>query len=104
MKKISFSLVILVLAVFLLIPACSSETTGMITRDGTVKLIDLEGGFYGINGDDGNKYDPVNLNSNFKVDGMRVRFYGTVVENQVNTHQWGTLINITKIQEINIST
>ena len=104
MKKVLFSLVILVILVFLLIPSCASETTGLFTREGTIKFIDLEGGFYGINGDDGVQYDPVNLNSNFKVDGLRVRFYGTVVDDRVNIHQWGTLVSITEIEDMKAST
>lgn len=37
----------------------------IISETGTVKYIDLEGGFFGIIGDSGKNYDPINLSEEF---------------------------------------
>jgi hypothetical protein len=75
---------------------------GNITKDktGTVQYINLEGGFYGIIDEDGNKYDPVNLPDEFKQDGLRVKFSAKILKDQMSIHMWGTLIEITEIEEI----
>lgn len=41
---------------------------------GKIQKINLEGGFFGIIGDDGQKYDPVNLADEFRKDGLAVKF------------------------------
>jgi len=75
---------------------------GNITSDktGTVQYINLEGGFYGIVGEDGNKYDPVNLPDEFKQDGLRVKFSAKILKDQMSIHMWGALIEITEIEKI----
>ncbi|HAK59117.1 MAG TPA: hypothetical protein DCO77_01870, partial [Nitrospiraceae bacterium] len=45
-----------------------------ISGTGTIRYISLEGGFYGIAGDDGKKYLPLHLTQEFKADGLRVTF------------------------------
>jgi len=69
-------------------------------KTGTIQYIDLEGGFYGIVDDDGNKYGPVNLQDEFQEDGLRVQFSFKILTNTVSTHMWGTLIELTEIQKI----
>jgi len=39
-------------------------------HSGTIQYLPFEGGFYGIVEDDLRKYDPVNLESQFAVDGL----------------------------------
>ena len=41
---------------------------------GTVVFQAMEGGFFGIIDDDGNRYDPVDLDDGLKRDGLRIRF------------------------------
>ncbi|MCX6088883.1 MAG: hypothetical protein NTX88_00620 [Candidatus Atribacteria bacterium] len=65
--------------------------------NGTVLYVDLEGGFYGINGDDGQRYDPANLPADFKKDGLRIHFEARIKSNQENTHMWGKSIEIVSI-------
>lgn len=82
-----------------------SNKTGTIhntisNKTGTIQYIDLEGGFYGIVDDDGNKYGPVNLQDEFQEDGLRVKFSFKILTNTVSTHMWGTLIELTEIQKI----
>ena len=67
---------------------------------GTVRFLDFEGGFYGIFGDDGEHYDPVNLNDEFKVDGLRVRFVAKMLHGFVSFHMWGSIVSIIHIQKL----
>jgi len=65
---------------------------------GTVKHMDLEGGFYGIVTDDGRKLDPVDLPDVFKQDGLRIKARVQALEGRVSVHMWGTLVTIIDIQ------
>jgi predicted secreted protein len=69
-------------------------------KAGTVTYQNLEGGFYGIVGDDGQGYDPLNLEAKFRKDGLRVAFAATIIKDVAATHMWGTPVNITDIEEI----
>ena len=67
---------------------------------GTVTYQGLEGGFYGILGDDGKKYEPLNLDARYRKDGLRVAFDATPAGDAVSTRMWGTPVNLTSIEEI----
>jgi inhibitor of cysteine peptidase len=67
---------------------------------GTVIRVDLEGGFYGILGDDGKKYDPLNLDLKFQKDGLRVAFDSIPAKDAVGTKMWGTPVELVDIKEI----
>jgi inhibitor of cysteine peptidase len=67
---------------------------------GTVTRVDLEGGFYGILGDDGKKYEPLNLDPKYQRDGLRVAFESTLARDAVGTRMWGTPVNLVDIEEI----
>jgi hypothetical protein len=67
---------------------------------GTVTYQDLEGGFYGIIGDDGEKYDPLDLDSKYRKDGLRVAFEATEARGTATIHMWGTPVNLDYIEEI----
>ncbi len=75
-------------------PAASRQITG------TVKHLDLEGGFYGIITDDGQKLDPVNLPDAFLQDGLRIKARIETLKGQVSVHMWGTLVRIIDIQRV----
>ena len=70
---------------------------------GTVKFVEIEGGFYGILGDDGEKYNPVNLAPDYRVDGMRVKAGISIQKDAVSIQMWGTLIRINQIQALGYS-
>lgn len=72
-----------------------------ITIKGTIKFIDLEGGFYGIIGDDGKNYLPINLSKEFKIDDARVKFEGKIRNDIFTIYMWGEPIEIIKIEFIN---
>lgn len=63
---------------------------------GTVKYIDLEGGFWGIVADDGKHYDPINLAKDYQQEGLRV-VVDAVVTNRIGIHMWGTIVEIKAI-------
>jgi len=89
---------VLILPLFFLFGFLCSEDINIQT--GTVVYVSIEGGFYGIKGDNGKNYDPRNLSDEFKKDSLRVSFEYKVSENQTSTHMWGELIEIVKIVKI----
>ena len=68
--------------------------------EGTVTYMDLEGGFYGIVGDDGGKYFPINLDESFREDGLRVRFTVRERNDVMTTTMWGTTVEITAMERL----
>jgi hypothetical protein len=76
--------------------ACTSEEGQAIT--GTVRYVNVEGGFYGIETDDGKKLDPVNLPDRFKQDGLAIRARIERLPDQVSFHMWGELVRILAIE------
>ncbi len=84
-------------------PGASNPSTpgspDVISGTGTVKFIDLEGGFYGIMGDDSKNYDPINnLGQEFEKDGLRVNFEAKIRTDIATTRMWGTPVEIIKIE------
>ncbi|HMA05653.1 MAG TPA: protease inhibitor I42 family protein, partial [Methanomicrobiales archaeon] len=82
--------------------------TGNITTEyrrpwvpaGTVTRVNLEGGFFGILGDDGKKYEPQNLDTRYQVDGLRVAFEATAATGTVSMRMWGTPVTLDSIETI----
>jgi len=70
---------------------------------GTVRYIDIEGGFYGLVADTGEKYDPVNLPEDFRQDGLRVKFAAKEKKGAVSFRMWGKIVEILKIQQADTS-
>jgi hypothetical protein len=70
----------------------------VMSVSGIVRYIPLEGGFFGIIGDDGQRYDPLeSLPEGFRVDGKRVSFNARQRDGYT-THMWGTAITIISIE------
>jgi hypothetical protein len=70
-----------------------------VTVQGTVTYVELEGGFYGIRGQDGHDYFPLELDDRFRKDGLRVRFEARK-ESAVTIQQWGTPVRIVSISAV----
>jgi len=76
-------------------PGCSSACR--IQGTGTVQLLEMEGGFFGIVTDAGDKFRPVDLPEPFARPGMRVRFCAEPVEGLASIHMWGVPVTILEI-------
>lgn len=68
-------------------------------KAGTIAYQDLEGGFYGIVGDDGKKYLPLDLDAQYRQNGMRVVFEYMEAGDVATIQMWGIPVNITFIEE-----
>ncbi|WP_085285609.1 hypothetical protein [Colwellia chukchiensis] len=66
---------------------------------GRVQFLNLEGGFYGIITDSGQKILPMNMAKEFAQHGAIVRIKGKV-KNVMTIQQWGTPFTITDIELI----
>ena len=66
---------------------------------GTIKHIDLEGGFFGLLSDDKKKYLPLNLAKEFQKDGLRVEVMGLPKSDVITIAQWGTPLEIKSIKK-----
>ncbi len=71
-----------------------------VSAQGTVRYVPIEGGFYGIVTDSGERYLPSNLSAEFQQDGLRVRVEGTTPQDVVTFQQWGAPLEISSIQKI----
>lgn len=95
--KVILSLIILLFV----ITSCITENEEIHSGTGTVSFIELEGGFYGIMGDNQKNYDPTNLPSEFRVDGLKVSFKFKFSGEQTSFHMWGSIIDLVSISKIN---
>lgn len=93
----------IILAVLVLLAALAGCGGGGgssdISGNGTITLVQVEGGFYGIQSDDGQKYDPSNLQAPFQQNGMRVHFVVTPLTTS-SPHQWGTAVTVQSMTAI----
>lgn len=77
------------------------EEPTSVSGTGTIRFIDLEGGFFGILADDGSEYLPLNLPAEFENDGLRVSFEANIAKDVTTIQQWGVPVNITRIETLN---
>lgn len=82
--------------------AANPKDGQMIT--GTVRYLDLEGGFYGLVGDNGEKYDPINLPEEYRKDGLRVKFQVREKKDMLGIHMWGKIVEVVKIEKLQAKT
>lgn len=61
---------------------------------GTVKHLDLEGGFWGIVAENGKEYRPVNMPEQLKHDGEAVEVTLKGVEEEMSLHMWGEPVKV----------
>ena len=67
---------------------------------GTIQYIGVEGGFYGIVADNGEKYDPIKLPKEYQKDGLRVRFQVREKKKMMSFHMWGKIVEVVKIEKL----
>ena len=97
MKAIVFLLLGLLWAGARTAPA---KTRACVSFTGTVAYKNLEGGFYAIDADDGQKYMPINLPKEFAVDGLRVQVSARPKAEMVGIQMYGILIEIVEISKL----
>ena len=74
----------------------------IVSDTGTVRYVELEGGFYGIIADDSTRFLPDSLARSFRQDGLRVRFRARLREDVMTAQMWGTpvaIIDIMRLEE-----
>ena len=109
MKATLFGLLAILLTAAL--SSCGGSTTPISPTDtvvvsgdvvrgtGSVRFLNLEGGFFAIRGDDDVTYDPTNLPSGFQRDNLRVRFEARIRRDSMGIHQVGPIVDVTSIAE-----
>lgn len=110
MTESSTKYLVVLVTLFGAILACGCMATGgdetvdvRASGNGTIVFIDLEGGFYGIVTDDGERYLPLDLPADYRNDGLRVRFSADVANDTATIQQWGTPVEIVEIERIDDS-
>jgi len=79
----------------------AQQSDQTVTGTGTISFVDIEGGFFAIQSDDGAKYDPTgSLDEDFQKDGLRVRFSLQPKEGVMTTRMWGTPVDVEEIERI----
>jgi len=76
----------------------SENARGQSMITGKIQRVNLEGGFFGIAGDDGQKYDPINLKDEFKKDGLAVKFTVKEKTGMVGIHMWGKIVEVVSME------
>jgi len=69
----------------------------LLTFQGEVVLVEIEGGFYGIVDQNGQKYLPSNLPDLLKQNGLKVRGTAQLKSGKLGFKQWGKMIDIIEI-------
>jgi len=69
----------------------------MISVQGTIRYFDLEGGFYGIVTNKGQKLLPLNLAKEYQQAGAVVEVKGELQQDMMTTQQWGTPFKVSRI-------
>lgn len=97
----------LLVSVFLIAAGCTSTggpaddgAQDGVKFNGTVTYVDLEGGFWGITGDDGGHFYPTDLPEEYEVEGLHVRVTAVPAEEGMGIQMWGKRITITGITRL----
>lgn len=78
----------------------ASDTNETITFTGTIRRVELEGGFWAIESDDGRTYDPRSLPADFQHDGLRVRVRARPRHDMMGTHMRGPIVDVVEIARL----
>ncbi len=77
-----------------------TSTTPPLHLTGYVDYINTNGGFWGIIGDDGQKYQPTNLPHKLRTSGLPIKFDAKINDNIVTTFMWGTIVDVTNVKPL----
>jgi len=81
------------------VSVASAEQAEKFAFRGTVTHLTIEGGFWGIIADDGQRFDPGKLPTAFQEDGRKVRVVARRTPDRLSFHQWGQQIEIVEITD-----
>lgn len=74
-----------------------SYATNLVEFLGKIVYVPLEGGFYGIVGDTGRRYLPLDLPMEFRQTDLQVRVTARLLEQRIGFQMWGRYIEILSI-------
>lgn len=77
----------------------SKMSKNAVAKSGTIVFQDLEGGFFSFIANDGSKYTPMNLDEQYKINGLEVDVKGNIVTGMMTTTQFGHLLKIEEIEK-----
>lgn len=77
----------------------AEQEEAVIEIMGTIVYKEFEGGFYAIEGNDGEQYDPANLPEAFQQEGLSVVVTARKKTDLMTTRMFGTVIEILEIQK-----
>lgn len=73
---------------------------GIISEAGQIRFVNLDEGFFGIIGEDGRKFEPINLAENFKINRQNITFRAKARPDILTTHMWGMPVEILDIKAV----
>lgn len=100
MRPLKINLFFLLAALILFIPVTASAAASTIQLTGEIAYIPTGEGFYGIIGDDGQKYQPTNLPRELRKAGLPVKFSAISRKDSFTSIMWGNIIEIKAISRI----
>lgn len=90
----------------LLLTACAvpaqappADDPTLLNVEGRIAYQVIEGGFWGLVGDDGQNYLPDRLPAQFQVDGLTVRAVLRPLPPGVSTRMWGKRVELVRIEQ-----
>lgn len=67
---------------------------------GTLKFYNLEGGFFGFIGDNGERFLPLNLDKKYQQNGARLKILGKIDKDIMTIQQWGQPFRVEQVEII----
>jgi inhibitor of cysteine peptidase len=92
------SILILALALATSQASCASADDSTITRDGTVRFQEIEGGCWSIVATDSTVYEPLNLGEDFRQDGLAVSFVARPRPEMASICMVGQIVELVSIR------
>lgn len=81
--------------------AAACADPGNVCTNGAVHFVQLEGGFWVVEGDNGKPYDPMGgMPSGFTTEGLRVKLVAKPRTDVASFHMYGTIVEIVSITKL----
>lgn len=96
--KTGIGLLLVLLLLAIAVPAFAAGAEIRLT--GKVAQVNIAGGFFGIMGDDGVKYQPTNLPHQYRKDGLVVSFTAVPREDLFTSIMWGKVIEVKSMNPV----